>query len=257
MTERRYLRDVQYADGANLNARAELHRRFSVNRGSFHRWIFDQVAAPPTARVLDVGCGPGYVWAANLDRVPAGWTAVLADFSPGMVTTARDRLGHRFRYEVADAEALPHPTGAFDAAMANHMLYHVPGRARAVRELARVLRPGGALYAVTNGRDHLIELDQLVARSGPAAPDHFTLENGAEQLGSGFADVELRLWKDALEVTDADAIVAYGLSLSPGHGVDVDRLRRDAALAIEREGVFKVRKATGMFVARAPLQSRS
>src|SRR5262249_7818983 len=151
------------------------------------------------------------------------------DFSYGMVTAARSRLGAGFRFEVADAEALPHRSGAFHAAIANHMLYHVQNRHRAVRELARVLRPDGALYAVTNGRDHLRELDELMARwlRPNASSDHaaaFGLENGAEQLAAGFADVELRLWHDALEVTDAEAIVAYVRSLPGGSEADTDGL---------------------------------
>lgn len=187
MDERTYLRDVQYRDDTNLNARVELHRRFSVNSGSFHHWVFDHLDVPDRARLLEVGCDPGHLWAANRERMPASWEAFLSDFSYGMVTAARSRLGPGFRLEVADAEALPHPSGTFHAAIANHMLYHVQNRPRAIRELARVLRADGALYAVTNGRDHLRELDELMARWLPprAAREHgaaFGLENGAEQL---------------------------------------------------------------------------
>lgn len=260
MNERRYLRDVQYRDDTNLNARVELHRRFSVNSGSFHSWVFDQLDVPDRASLLEVGCGPGHLWAANRERVPAGWEPFLSDFSYGMVTAARSRLGAGFRFEVADAEALPHPSGTFHAAIANHMLYHVENRQRAIRDLARVLRPDGALYAVTNGRDHLRELDELMARWLPprAASEHaaaFGLENGAEQLAAGFADVEVRFWRDALEVTDAEAIVAYVRSLPVGSEADTDGLRHEAAVAIEREGAFRVRKATGLFIARSPIQS--
>jgi SAM-dependent methyltransferase len=263
---RRHLRDVQYGDDANLSARYQLHRRFSTNRGDFQRWVFDQLDLAPGARVLDVGCGPGYLWAANAARVAPGWTAVLTDFSRGMIATARGRLGERFRYAVSDAEALPHPPGTFDAVLANHMLYHVPDRARAIRELARVLRPDGVLYAVTNGRDHLRELDELQSRwsSLDEAPSDlgdpsaaFGLENGARQLGAAFAEVELRRWEDALEITEVDPVVAYVLSTRQRSRVDLDALRDDVARAIGRDGVLHVSKATGLFVARSPIQSRS
>lgn len=260
MNGRQYLREVQYRDDTNLNARVELHRRFSVNSGSFHRWVFDQLDVPDRARLLEVGCGPGHLWAANRERMPAGWEAFLSDFSYGMITAARSRLGAGFRLEVADAEALPHPSGTFHAAIANHMLYHVQNRPRAIRELARVLQPDGALFAVTNGREHLRELDELMARwlppgAGSVLGAEFELENGAEQLAAGFAEVELRLWRDALEVTDAEAIVAYVRSLPVGSEADTDGLRHEATAAIEREGAFKVRKATGLFIARSPIQS--
>jgi SAM-dependent methyltransferase len=260
MDERTYLRQVQYRDDSNLNARFELHRRFSVNPGSFHRWVFDQLEAPADARLLDAGCGAGYLWATNADRVPVGWGVLLADFSPGMIAAARQALGGRCRYLVADVQALPHPCGAFDAALANHMLYHVPDRQLAVRELARVLRPDGVLYAVTNGLGHMRELDELMARFGTSSFTRhstlFGLENGAEQLREVFAEVELRRWDDALAITEAEPIVAYVRSMPLGAQVDCGAIQREAAAVIEREGVFRVRKATGLFVARSPIQSR-
>src|SRR5438874_2293283 len=109
MRDRACLREVQYRDDSNLNARIELHRRFTTDPVGFHRWVFQQLDLPADAWVLEVGCGPGHLWAANRERVPAGWTVVLSDFSPGMIASARRRLGgDRHQFVVADAEALPH-----------------------------------------------------------------------------------------------------------------------------------------------------
>jgi SAM-dependent methyltransferase len=178
-----------------------------------------------------------------------------------MVMSARAWLGDRYRYAVADAAALPHPRGDFHAAIANHVLYHVPDRARAVRELARVLRPDGVLYAVTNGRDHVREIDDLIKRwAAPGAlVDHsaeFGLENGAQQLRAGFAGTELRRWEDALEITEAEPLIAYVRSMSAGSVVDMEGVRREATRAIDCQGVIRVRKSTGLFIARGPIQSR-
>jgi SAM-dependent methyltransferase len=256
-----YLRRVQYRDDSNLNTRAELHRRFSTTPGSFHQWLFDQLLLPERARVLDVGCGPGFLWTANADRVPDGWRGVLTDLSDGMVAAARAGLGARFRFAVADAAALPLASGAFDACLANHMLYHVPDQAGAIRELARVLRPDGTLYAATNGLGHLRALDELASRwcqsdqLGPGA-HAFRLENGAEQLGAAFARVELRRRPGELAVTEAGSVVAYVRSMT-GDQVDLDPLRREVAAIIERDGFFRIATDTGLFVARSPIQSGS
>lgn len=259
MKERAYLREMQYRDDTNLNARGALHERFSVNRLGLQRWVFDQLDIPARAQILEVGCGPGNLWVANLTRIPEGWQIVLSDFSPGMVEAARRRLGsRRFVFEVAEAEAVPHPAGTFDAVIANHMLYHVSNRRRAIAEFGEVLKPDGVLYAVTNGLGHMREIDDLLAARGmsEAGARHsraFGLETGSDQLRSSFGRVELRRYEDRLEVTDPDAIIAYVLSMSVGRLVDADELRREISAVIERDGVFAVGKATGMFVARSPL----
>src|SRR5437660_12140320 len=259
MRDPAYLRRVQYRDDSNLNARARLHERFTTMRGTLQGWQFDQFELPARAAVLEVGCGPGYLWRVNAERVPEGWTCLLSDLSTGMVAAPRERLGPRFRYAVADAAALPFPDRAFDAVIAHHMLYHVPDRAHAVRELARVLRPDGTLYAQTNGSAHLRELDELVSgrwRSDQLGPGShaFRLENGAEQLAAGFARVELRHLPGELLVTEVEPVVAYVRSMS-GEGVDLEPLRHEVAGIIERHGVFRIGTDTGLFVARAPIQS--
>src|SRR5262245_37624761 len=83
-TSPEYLRK-QYKDSSNLNARIGLHARFSTNPLGFHRWVFDRLQLPMESYVLEVGCGPGALWASNGDRIPVGWDVILTDYSPGMV----------------------------------------------------------------------------------------------------------------------------------------------------------------------------
>ena len=83
---------------------------------------------------------------------------------------------------LGDVQELPFPDGTFDAAVAAWMLYHVPDRDRAISELARVLRPGGRLVAITNGRDHLAELWHAVEHEG--FETGFSGENGALSLNA-------------------------------------------------------------------------
>src|SRR5439155_6255128 len=137
------------------NARMGLHEQFRVNPYGWHRCVFDRLDLAPNTRPLELGCGPGVLWSENPDRLPTGWEVVLSDFSPGMVHEARQKLRGRastFRFAMADAQAVPFAPASFDAVIANHMLYHVPDRAKALNEIRRVLRPGGRLYAATNGQ---------------------------------------------------------------------------------------------------------
>jgi ubiquinone/menaquinone biosynthesis C-methylase UbiE len=200
MSDARSILQNQYKDASRLDARIQLHAKYSTNTQGLHAWVFEHLHLPPTCQVLEVGCGSGQLWLVNHHRLPAGWDVTLSDLSAGMLTTAHHQLspyGHAFRFVVHDAQSLPFADHRFDAILANHMLYHVPHRPAAYAEFCRVLKPSGRLYAATISRDNMQELDALVARvhpirsqaRGAANPisdrrlrTGFNLEHGAEEL---------------------------------------------------------------------------
>jgi ubiquinone/menaquinone biosynthesis C-methylase UbiE len=263
----------QYRDASNLEARIALHRRFSAGEKPLPRWIFEQLDLPPDARILELGCGPGQLWSENEERIPDGWTVTLTDASPGMVRAARERLGpdRRMAFRVADARDIPFRDGAFDAIIANHMLYHVPAMPRALSEVVRVLSPGGCLYAATNGEGHMRELGPMRHVLDPSHPPDaatkeppgFSLENGAAQLSQWFLEVSLRRYEDALVVTEATPLMEYLLS---GASADAavrearpEGLARRAAMLkklldekLTKRGGIRLTKDSGLFVARRP-----
>lgn len=242
-TDPDYLREEQYATDENLRARMDLHSRFSTNPEPWHRWVFDRLDFAPDARILEVGCGPAELWRENLDRIPGGWQITLADLSPGMLEAARGVLGDRAEYQVADVHDLPFSDGSFDGAIANHMLYHASDRERALGELARVLVPGGTLYASTNGAGHLQEINALLERTWQWG---FRIEVAGEQLAA-FFDVELELYPCDLEVTEPEPVLAFVRSLDCG---EVEGARELVEETIAREGSFHVTKVTGLFRCR-------
>jgi SAM-dependent methyltransferase len=91
---------------------------------------------------------------------------------------------------VADVQKLPFEDGQFDCVLAGWMLYHVPNLDQGLRELRRVLRPGGRLVATTVMPHHLHELGELLGGERP--PPTFNGENGADLLGRHFERVERR-----------------------------------------------------------------
>ena len=222
ISDQEYLLLEQYQDELNLNARIQLHDRFSTNKYGWHRWVFDQLSLSPESRILELGCGTGRLWWENLNRVPRGWDITLSDLSSGMLQEAqrnlRDSQRH-FEFGVIDAQAIPFEDENFDAVMANHVLYHVPDRTKAFSEIHRALRPGGRFYASTVGRAHLRELYELVHRFdanadlwGAHPVESFLLENGFDQLSLWFSKVTLHRYEDALVITEAKPLVAYVLS---------------------------------------------
>jgi ubiquinone/menaquinone biosynthesis C-methylase UbiE len=267
-----YLRHEQYRDGSNLRQRLDLHERFSINPQGWQRWLFDRVAAACAAAgraanaracILDVGCGTGNLWEKNRARIADGWRVTLSDFSPGMVQQALATLGReagRFDFEVADAQAIPHPPDCFDLVLANHMLYHVPDRDRALGEVRRVLRPGGRLVAATNGAAHLGEIEDLLARfvAGSERDDSaekFGLESGAAQLARHFVEVQTLRYRDGLRVTESEPLVAYVRSTSAREALTAAaaaRLRSYVDDEISRSGAFQVTKEAGVLIASRP-----
>lgn len=260
------LKSDQYRDARQLDARIALHRRFSTNPQGWPGWLFEQLeglVAHRAADLLELGCGPGVLWTENARAIPAGWRIRLSDFSPGMLADAEERLDtarHPFSFEVIDAEAIPHAEESFDCVLANHMLYHVPDRPRALAEIRRVLRPGGLLFASTLSGDTMAEMGEVVRAatdrqtfSQMRMAGNFLLENGAEQLNPFFVSVEMRTYHDALEITETEPVLAYYRSMildEPLTDAELEQIRTHIRERIEREGVFHVRKNGGVFLAR-------
>ena len=231
-----------------------LHERFSVNRQGWQPWVFDQLALPATSRVLELGCGPGRLWRDNLLRIPARLSLVLSDVSLGMVREARDALGQALPAAAIlaanlDAQQLPFAGAQFDAVIANHMLYHLPDRSRALAEIRRVLVPGGSLYAATNGKDHLREIADLAGDSEPNSTLPFNLEDGGAELAQHFGRVELRRYADALVVTEVAPLVAYVNSMLSLTTSDEAQLAQTIERIIASKGAVRITKSTGLFIA--------
>ena len=218
------LKDTQYADSKNFNARIYLHARYGTNRNPFPEWVFDEIDKTPGARVLELGCGNALLWLVNAERIPESWDIILSDFSSGMLSAAEEKtgsLGRKFSCIVIDAENIPCYNNSFDIIIANHMMYHVPDRDRALSEMQRVLKNDGFFYATTMENDYMIEMRDLICEyrkvpvsrhRGGGVIQNFSLSNGAEQLGRHFGSIELRVYKNKLLVTDAGPFTDYVIS---------------------------------------------
>jgi SAM-dependent methyltransferase len=245
----------QYRDSSNFDARVNLHARYSTNPHGWPAWMFDRIDVGDAARVLEVGCGPGWLWRGNLPRVREDWRVVLSDMSPGMAGEARSHVDDaRFTVLVGDAQSLAFDDENFDAIVANHMLYHVPDLDAALAEFVRVMRPGGRLYAATNGRAHLKELRDILGTHWRYV-ETFGLSNGPERIARFFDNVRVERYPDSLEVPEADPVVAYVRSMSSFWDLTAEReaLLRDRIKAeIARDGAFHISKDAGVIMATRP-----
>ncbi len=254
----------QYGDSRKLTARARLHTQYMVAEQSWFPWVAGRLPLARGRRVLDVGCGPGWFWAAATEQLPEGLDLTLADFSPGMVAEAQERCRAgpftALRAEQADAMALPFADDSFDTVVAMHMVYHLPDPACGIAEMHRVLKPGGHLAVTTNGIGNMRGFYALATTLGSSPVDPSALAFGyedAEQLMSArFGNVTMAQHPAGLRITDPEDVFLALTSYPPGDTAglaELASLRHAIAEAFWRGGgVLEVEKQTGLFLSRKP-----
>ncbi len=250
----------QYKDSVNLSSRADLHQRFSTNPLKWQLWVFDQFDLPDGSKILEVGSGPGYLWQQNHSRLKE-WVICLSDLSAGMLQVAKTALEsyEGFRYAIHDACNIPFPESTFDAVIANHMLYHLSDITAALKEIARVLKPGRCLYAATNGSAHLHEIK---AWKSQFFPDHdtpawgthtlsFNLGNGERLLQQEFENIHLSIYPDSLLVDQVEPIIRYIQSYTNLEKFDLrtEDLYEFLQNQITENGRIQISKESGLFTA--------
>jgi demethylmenaquinone methyltransferase / 2-methoxy-6-polyprenyl-1,4-benzoquinol methylase len=119
----------------------------------WRRFLVSRVNAGPDDTVLDVATGTGAVARELIRR--KGCRVVGVDVTPEMLAEARRRLGPEVELVEAGAEQLPFPDASFDGLTFTYLLRYVDDPAATLRELARVVRPGGTIasleFAVPRG----------------------------------------------------------------------------------------------------------
>jgi SAM-dependent methyltransferase len=161
--------------------------------------------------VLDICCGPGMLTAGALQR---GARSIGLDFSGDAVELAR-RLVPKGHFRQGDAQALPFPAASFDAVLCGYGIMHLAEPAVALREMLRVLRPGGrAALSVWDaaGFGFTLVYEAVRARGNmdvvlPHGPDFFQfgLPNRmqAALTEAGFSDVAAYSFDQSWHVANA------------------------------------------------------
>lgn len=247
----------QYTDDGLLQARQDMHERFSEYRADVRQWVVDRIPFPPGAELLDVGCGNGRYFP-HFER--RGARVVGIDLYPGMLEAAARR--GKASLAAASAGQLPFADQSFDVVCLNHMLGFVPDRAGALRDAHRVLRSGGTVAVTLNTREHSRALyavwDEAVAKTGhtptaTAATTAYRAEDALIQVDEVFGDAEYEQLDNAFMFIEPDDPVAYlatthfaqeedpPLTADELHAVG-DAVRAHAERMISAHGVWRVPK---------------
>ncbi|MFE9446823.1 class I SAM-dependent methyltransferase [Streptomyces sp. NPDC006739] len=271
MTELSAAHDAALTDRERLAGSAYHSDRDLAVRQSLYQWqtprhdiqgIVAEKLADVRGRVVDVGCGNG-TYLRRLRAERPDLTVLGLDLSPGILAALPGPVA------VADAARLPLATGSVDAALAMHMLYHVPDIARAVAELSRVVTRDGVVVVSSNRARDKAELDDLWQRAagdvlgtgrGPARialSARFTLEQAQDRLGEEFGRIETIELPGTITVRDPEPVIAYMASYqawADQHDVPfeatVDRARALLTDHLARHGAFEITPKGGILVCR-------
>ena len=252
-TNRNILRTESYADPTKLTTRMAIYRHQEPRHDL--RIHVKEFLAGTTGPILDAGCGSG-AYTRSLREAHPDQLVVAADLSGGMASAGGAPA------TVADVTALPFPDGTFDAAIALHMLYHLPSPADGIAELKRVLRPGGTLVISTNALGDKAELRQVhsdaaadvgfaLSHDGPAS--RFNLDEAEAVVRQHFDTVERRDLESVVTVPTPEPVVAFIDSTRAWYGDGEDviaHVQRRVEDVIAREGAFRFRTHSGFLVCR-------
>lgn len=167
-------------------------------------WAAERIAALASGQVLDVGCGEGRF-------LPDG--GVGLDLDESRLRAARARSTRLVR---GDAHALPFGAASFDTVLANRMLNDAGRIDDVLREIQRVLRPGGRLLVLTLATSEPSPLREIHDQAREAlglqrarGGDRLDDANGAERLGRHFGEVQLETFRRAHRFADAAAALDH------------------------------------------------
>ena len=250
----------QYQNASNISSRINLHSLYSVNQEGWFPWICQQCQIHEGMNILELGCGDGALWTQNLSKLPANIHITLSDISEGMLRDARRAIGGedpRFSFKAFDCHSIPPRIGTFDLVIANHVLFYCDDIPAVLKEVCRVLSPGGHFLCSAYGKAHMQEVSQLVedfddriVLSADKLYERFGRENGRKILDPFFPDAKWHSYEDFLLVQDAEPLISYVLSCHGNQNQYIlDHYKEFRAFATKKTAKgFRITKDAGVFL---------
>jgi len=206
------------------------HRLISEDQRQAWLHMLSRYAGSPPQRVLDVGCGTGFLAfrLAELGHIVTG-----IDLSPKMIGIAQRKAkeaAQQIDFQVGDGAALSLPDEAYDLVVARHVIWNLPDPERGVAEWLRVLRPGGRLLLIEGkwadneelARANMRLIPRILARAMDTAAALLMRMGGSPRrlLNRGYRRLEVQLpFSGGPEATRLEKFLAacsvHGVAVEP------------------------------------------
>ncbi len=245
----------------------EVYSRTAENYARFGGPVFESMASPllkganlkPGQKILDVACGIGIPSLSAAQMVIPDGSVIGIDLAPGMIEMARSRAAEKglknVEFREADAEALPFEDRSFDAVLCHLGLIHFTDRAKALKEMGRVLKPDGDLavsvWSIPDRTKVTGIVSKCVATLWPAAvipgaPTWFDFgpEGALEKilLDTGFREIRTNRFDFPLEVRDGEEYWRTNLGVSGRLQMLLKNVPQDVAKQIEAQAKTEAEK---------------
>ena len=177
-----------------------------------------------------------------------------------MLRDARRAIGSsdtRFAFRAFDCKKIPYKDESFDLVIANHVLFYCDDIPAVLKEVCRVLSPGGHFLCSAYGKAHMQEVSQLVedfddriVLSADKLYERFGRENGRKILKPFFPDAKWHSYEDFLLVQDAEPLISYVLSCHGNQNQYIlDHYKEFRAFATKKTAKgFRITKDAGVFL---------
>lgn len=216
--------------------------------------LIDAASPEPGQRVLDLATGTGIVARRIVSRIGAAGTVTGLDISPNMLAVARDRAskeGLNIAWVEGPAEALPFPDAAFDLVTCQFGLMFFSDRTAALREVHRVLAPGGRVaflvFQEIERHPFYVRLDEVImARFGlSGVQDIFALgdRDTLRELvvGTGFRNIRIEPWSIVARFPNPDAFMAGEIDVDTAAIPAMQQVDAEERAAIVKELAARMR----------------
>ena len=256
--------EPQFDSPESLEKRNLIQDAYGTHPRRWFRWVSDRLSFPLGSRLLELGSGDGSFWLEARDHLRPDWRLVLSDRDGPMAAKAAENL-HVLPLAVQvvalDAQQLPFASSQFAGVLAIGLFDLVDDLDQVLREVFRVLAPGGCLVCSAGGNGHLRQMESLVRSFVVDAdlggrPERFGLENGEGWLSRYFSPVVRHMYKDELIFRRAEPVIEYVLSEQEINNAFNEQERLQFISLIKqkliREGPLRVSREKGLFFAWKP-----